>query len=141
MDINSFTIEGKPVPASRPKVARFGVYYPKSHTQREQYLNSVLPTFLGNQSALDEPVEVRILSVIPPYKTSDYPTARCDVDNLSKLPMDCMTKASFWTDDSLVVALTSLKRFARPGEDPHTKIRIIKIEGTVEDHADRLFDA
>lgn len=118
----------------------------KRHTEYasflKEYLKSVpsLPT--------EGPVEVRLLFVMPPYKTSDSPAHRADVDNLSKLPMDCMTKAvteegqqKFWVDDHLVVHLSVFKRFAREGEEPHTKIRIKTIEGSVEDHVDACFYA
>lgn len=141
-----FTIEAEPVPASRPRVTRSGaVYYPKKHTAYAE----TLKTLLGGVSpmTLETPVEVRMLFVMPRYKTSDFPVHRADVDNLSKLPMDCMTKAThedkpkFWTDDCLVVSLKAYKRFAREGEQPHTKVRVIPIEGSVEDHIDRSFES
>jgi Holliday junction resolvase RusA-like endonuclease len=147
MDLHRFTIEGKPVPASRPRVTTRGSFYPKAHTAYSNYLKAALPL---PTETLDYPVEVRLLSVMPPFKGSLYPTSRCDVDNLAKLPLDCMTKddtekggsrKAFWTDDSLVVSLLTMKRFCRPGEEPHTQIRVIKIEGSVEDHVDQHFNA
>lgn len=39
------------------------------------------------------------LTVISPH------TVRFDVDNAAKMPLDCLTKADFWNDDSQVVAL------------------------------------
>jgi Holliday junction resolvase RusA-like endonuclease len=134
-----FTVEAKPVPASRPQVGRFGTYYPKSHATYESFLDKVLPFNKGEY--IDQPFELRLMFVFDRYKTSDYPTTRSDVDNLSKLPMDCMTKAEFWSDDSLAVCLTATKRFCREGEKPHTKVRIIKFKGSVEDHVDRLFES
>ena len=139
MDHASFTIEAKPVAAARPRVSKFGVYYPKAHTVYKAMLEKLLPDHLG--VTLDKPVEVRLLFVMDRYKTSDYPTIRVDVDNLAKLPLDCMTKCEFWTDDSLVVALTSLKRFCVGDEKPHTKVRVIVFDGSVEDHVDRLFNS
>lgn len=135
-----FEIGTQPVPASRPRVARNGaVYYPKAHSVYAGFLKGVLSE--TPEAITEEPIEVRFLFVMPPYKTSDHPVHRSDVDNLSKLPMDSMTKsARYWKDDDLIVALTSLKRFAREGEEPHTKVRIIPIKGTVEDHVDQLFN-
>ena len=133
-----FDISGRPVPASRPKVTKFSTYYPKAHTAYAEYLRQVLltiPSFIT-----DKPVEVRLLCVMPRYKGSDHPVYRADVDNLAKLPMDCMTKAQrFWKDDDLIVNLVAMKRFAREGEEPHTKVRIIDIVGSVEDHVDSQF--
>ena len=140
MDITHFDIPKKPVPASRPRVTKWGTYYPKAHTDHAGYLKDFLPAFKPGET-LTVPIEVRVLCVMPRYKTSEFPTYRGDVDNLAKLPLDSMTKAEFWTDDCLIVVLNSMKRFVREGEEPHTKIKIKTIEGDVESHIDRLFDS
>jgi Holliday junction resolvase RusA-like endonuclease len=93
----------------------------------------------------DQPCELRMLFVQQPFKTVDRSVSRMDLDNLSKLPMDTMTKCEdetgtrrYWLDDSLIVSLVALKRFAAPGEESHTKVRIIPVED-VSAHVDRLF--
>lgn len=136
----SFEISGGPVPASRPRVARNGgVFYPKAHTARAEDLRKELKETTDHPTV--GPVELRILSVMPAYKTSDYPTHRSDVDNLAKLPMDSMTTSKrYWKDDNLVCVLSSMKRFARDGEEPHTKIKIVDIVGSVEDYVDERFE-
>jgi Holliday junction resolvase RusA-like endonuclease len=140
-----FEIPTEPVAASRPRVTARGIaYYPKKHTSYQEYLKH----HLKDVPAMDSigAVEVKFLFVMPSYKTSDHPVHRTDVDNLSKLPMDVMTKIQngdgpkFWVDDCFVVHLTSLKRFAREGEVPHTKVKITLIEGSVEDHIDKVFN-
>lgn len=140
----NFQIPTAPVPASRPKVSRFATYYPKKHTAYHQFLKGFLSEV--ECTASEGPVEVRFLFVMPRYKTSDHLVHRSDVDNLSKLPLDCMTQSKvdentsrFWKDDDLVVNLMALKRFTRDGEEPHTKVRILPITGSVEDHTDRAF--
>lgn len=141
-----FTIEAEPVPASRPRVTRNGVaFYPQKHAAYAEYLKTFLKTVPPLET--QGPVEVLLLFVMPAYKTSDHPVHRADVDNLSKLPLDCMTKSvtelgerRFWVDDCFVVHLQAFKRFAREGEQPHTKIRIKTIEGSVEDYIDRMFE-
>lgn len=142
----SFTIEAEPVPASRPKVTARGIaFYPKKHTAYAEYLKQFLKTV--DPITTSGPVEVRLMFVMPRYKTSDSLVHRSDVDNLSKLPLDCMTKSMtdgekhrFWVDDNLIVHLTAFKRFTRDGEEPHTKVRIKTIEGSIEDYVDRMFD-
>lgn len=143
----SFSIEADPVPASRPRVTARGVaYYPKKHTLYAEFLKGKLNEVTSLKA--EGPVEARFLFVMPRYKTSNHPVHRADVDNLTKLPMDSMTKSEsedgscrFWVDDHMVVHLTALKRFARDGEEPHTKVRVIKIEGSVEDHVDQIFNS
>ena len=141
----SFSIEAEPVPAARPRVTARGMtYYPKKHSQYAQMLKQRLLEV--NPFQITGPCEVRIMFVMPRYKASDYPVHRTDVDNLSKLPLDSITKSfdedgnpRFWSDDSLVAALLSLKRFTRDGEEPHTKVYIRPIKGSVEDYIDRIF--
>jgi Holliday junction resolvase RusA-like endonuclease len=143
----SFTIEADPVPASRPKIGRGVAYYPKKHTMYAEFLRKHLkeiPAF--NHTG---PLEVRLLFVMPRYKTSESVTHRADLDNLSKLPLDSMSKCldeeteehRFWVDDHMIVHLTALKRFTREGEQPHTRVLIRTLDGTIEDHVDRVFDS
>ena len=146
METVEFVLDTQPVPAARPRVFRNGgVAYPKAHTQYHQWLKTnlkKLPSFNGEGL-----IEARMLFILPPYKGSDYPTHRTDLDNLSKLPLDTMTQsvtecgqARFWMDDSLVVSLMAFKRFARQGEASHTKIRMkhIPVE-EVDGYVERMF--
>jgi Holliday junction resolvase RusA-like endonuclease len=144
MDGVQFTIPAEPVPAARPRVTGRGIaFYPKKHTAYKEYLR----VFLQDMPSLSAsgPVQVRVKFVMPRYKTSDHPVHRSDIDNLSKLPLDSMTKVEdgsmpkFWVDDDLIVHLTAFKRFARDGEDPHTEIRATVIMEPVEDYVDREF--
>jgi len=144
MDQVAFTVDKQPVPASRPKVAKFGVYYPKSHTEYREWLMKELKTL--PEFPTEGVVEARLLFVMPPYKGSDYPTHRADTDNLSKLPFDCMTKSvteagqpRYWKDDNLIVSHMAFKRFCRAGESPHTKVRILSIDEDISDYVDRMF--
>lgn len=143
-----FVIPHKPVPASRPRVGSRGTFYPKAHMEYHGFLKDYLKDL--PPCRIDKPCEVRLLFVFDKYKTSDYPTHRNDVDNLSKLPLDSITKAGktdkndpnymFWQDDALVVSLCALKRFVREGEEPHTKVKIKVIEDNVDDYVDEVFN-
>lgn len=143
-----FEIIKSPVPAARPRVTPRGTYYPKAHTDYKKFLDAELKNMPGLPAT--GVVVVKMLFVMPRYKTSDYPTSRCDVDNLSKLPLDCMSKSyddveetshRYWYDDSLLVDLRSLKRFVRPGESPNTKVRIAILDTDISDYVDRAFEA
>lgn len=144
MQETTFVIDGDPVPASRPKVSKFSTYYPPKHTAYVEYLRRVLSLTPEHQTT--QPVAVKLLFVMPPYKTSDHPVPRQDVDNLMKLPIDCMTKTTveggvhkYWKDDDLLVTMQGFKRFAREGETPHTVIRITPIDGHYSDFVDAQF--
>lgn len=144
MTATSLVIEAEPVPASRPKVTARGTFYPKRHMEYAGFLRECLNIIPAIE--FDGPVEVQALFVMPRYKTSDALVHKADLDNLAKLPLDCMTKCKaedetprFWKDDSLIVKLTTMKRFAREGEKPHTKIKVIPVQGSVEDHIEKAF--
>lgn len=141
-----FTIPAEPVAASRPRVTARGIaYYPKKHAAYAEYLKQHLKDVQVRHTP--GPVEVSFLFVLPPYKTVVREVHKTDVDNLSKLPLDSMTKIKsdigdpiFWVDDAYVVSIKALKRFAREGEEPHTKVRIKSITGSIEDYTDEAFE-
>lgn len=146
MDKVQFTIDAEPVPAARPRVTSRGhAFYPKKHTAYAEFLRGVFKS--TPQLLHSGPVAVLVKFVMPRYKTSNHPVHRADVDNLSKLPMDSMTKAEadkggprYWEDDSMVVHLGAFKRFVRDGEKPHTKVKLTPITGNVEDYIDGAFE-
>ncbi len=141
-----FDIASEPVPASRPRVTHKGhAFYPKKHTTYHEFLKTYLKE--RPEARMEGPVAATLVFVMPPYKTSSHPVHRSDLDNLSKLPMDAITQSKteegepkFWVDDCFVVHLEAYKRFAREGEEPHTKIKITPISEPVEDYVDRKFN-
>lgn len=123
----SLWIGGQPVPASRPRVSRFGTYYSKTYSRwikdSWQYVDSfdAVPT--------DRPVIVMVECIFEKAKTSklDYPNP--DLDNLEKGPLDQINKLhktdptkGIWEDDRQCVFLVGAKRFAEPGEEPGFRI-------------------
>lgn len=123
----SFTIESKPVSASRPKIFRNGGRsYTKSHNEYEAFLMLYLQQYAPEQP-LSGCLSVEMEFVFTPLKTksADYP--RSDLDNLAKLPLDVMTKLNYWDDDSQVTKLTLSKRFCEKDENNFTSVRINRI--------------
>lgn len=117
-----------PVPAARPRVSRWGTYYPKTYAnwkkQAEQQLAAT-----GVRENVDGPVYVCAHAVVkrPAKPTRDYPYP--DVDNFAKAALDAITKSGvLWVDDHQVVVLHTSKRYARPGEEPHTLLQISTVE-------------
>lgn len=118
-----------PVPASRPKVARYGTYYSKRH---QQYIKDWTTWFsyakpcwfyLGTERLV---VSLEFVCMKP--KTTKRESPRHDIDNLVKLPLDCMTSSDiFWKDDVQIEYLFASKRFARQKEEPHTRIKVFWI--------------
>lgn len=115
-----------PVPASRPKVSRWGVYYGKKYAEWRKNAAAMMQEVDG--SAADGPLIVFIENILEKPRTSTraYPVG--DVDNFAKGPMDIITKAEkFWKDDDQVVGLAVFKRFAEPGEEAGTKVKVFSL--------------
>lgn len=113
-----------PVPASRPRVSRWGVFYAKTYKTWKQLAEEHLApgdTGIGRADG----VLVVIIAVAKRAKTSKATFVNGDVDNFAKGPMDVITKATgYWGDDKQVNWLLSGKRFAEPGEEPRTEVHI-----------------
>jgi len=113
-----------PVPASRPRVTKWGTYYAKTYKAWKQKAERWLSpgTF---QLDADVPLLVETEAIVRKPKTSklDYPKG--DTDNYAKGPLDVITKVGgYWDDDRQVVCLMSSKRFAARDEQPRTEVHI-----------------
>lgn len=109
-----------PVPASRPRVGKFGTYYAKSYADWMKEAAGFVKAALDVPTK--SPLEVDIECKRPAKPTSKVPVG--DVDNYAKGPLDVITKSGkVWGDDKQVVSLRVSKRYTEPGEAPHTKTR------------------
>lgn len=122
--IGSLVIPGNPVPASRPRVTNWGVFYGKTYTAWRKVAENAVP-----RGQLDLPPHVPLLVVHTaigerPRTTKKF-WPKGDCDNHVKGPLDVITKAEgWWHDDDQIVSLISVKRFADKGEEPRTLIEI-----------------
>jgi len=109
-----------PTAASRPRVGRRGVFYPKAHTDfKRDFLR-----LLGAKKLLSGALKIQIEFTIKIPKSwtkkkkaemlGKYHTQTPDADNLSKLPMDCMN-GYFYKDDSQIAVLIAVKKWGEVG--------------------------
>lgn len=116
-----------PVPASRPRVARFGTYYSKRHQNYVKQFSafiSVEPP-IWDYLTKDQHLIVGLEFVCKRPKRLTVDTPAVDIDNLMKLPLDCMTSAEiFWHDDMQITTVMAHKRYAEVKEEPHTLVRV-----------------
>lgn len=113
----AFWIGGKPVPAGRPRVSKWGTYYPKSYTTwikaSTPYVEALVPV------PTDRPIALMIEVLCPRPKKTDHAAPMGDVDNFAKGPMDLITKlGKAWVDDRQIVFLATAKRWVEEGEEP-----------------------
>jgi len=118
-----------PVPASRPRVTRWGTYYGKRYTQwrasAEELLSEAEFTF-------EIPVSVSVLFAIPRSKTGKLETPVGDGDNYEKAIYDLLQMKQYLSDDRLITSATWKKRFLCYGEKGYTEIKIWKETEEIE---------
>lgn len=112
-----------PVPASRPRVGRWGTYYAPTYKRWKAEAAELLRPYWGTDTATMDAVYVYVEAVAkrPQKLTKQYPHP--DVDNYVKAALDAITGAGvIWGDDKQVVMLFAYKRYALPDEEPHTRV-------------------
>jgi len=120
--IYNINVNITPVPASRPRVTRYGVYYGKNHTQ---YVKDV--TKQGFKCTPDKPktaltglVSVNTVYCLPLPKSmsrkrrlekdGQFCEKHVDLDNLTKLVWDCiLVDGGIIEDDSQIVEMSAKK--------------------------------
>ena len=126
MTSNKIFIPTKPTPASRPRISRYGNYYPKGYTEFRREIYMFLKTLQSTLKATDNVpfrVELEFICKKPKKPSNSYP--RGDVDNYVKAYLDSLTYAQlFWADDIQVTELVATKRYQEEGEETHKEFDI-----------------
>lgn len=129
-DTTEIVLRVPPVPASRPRVSRWGTYYGKRYTKWQQAAAEALRGLRWHQGpeACDFHVAVHSVCHKPPTGRLLRPVG--DVDNYIKGPLDAITKAELiWLDDKQIITLQGTKRYALGSESPHTYMKISRTLG------------
>ena len=124
-------VQGEPKPQQRPRVSVRGgrgfAYNADSQAMKDwkQALDAAL--YEISDRGIDGPVEVTLRFSLPRprshYRTGKFShllkdsapgdhQSRCDIDNISKVVLDKITRAGIWIDDSQVISLTASKRWS-----------------------------
>lgn len=111
----------QPVPASRPRVTRWGAYYTKTY---KTWIAAAMQLVNDAKAPLAGALHVTTEAVFERARTSKLEYPRADNDNLEKAAWDLLTKKGYWHDDNQIVQNETTKRFALKGETPHTAVTI-----------------
>lgn len=130
------TIPLKPVPASRPRVPRWGnVYYSKTYTKWMNDAKELVPV---SDLGLEEPLEAEVIFAIPRAKTSKLIVPVGDGDNLEKATYDLITERGYLGDDKWIVKAKWRKLFLSHGNTGMTYIQIRQFTGKLDVTLDEL---
>lgn len=113
-DIFRLDIPFEPVPAARPKVSRFGTYYPTKYKNFKKDIDPVIRERWA-YDAIDFPINVQVLVICQRPKTTKLPFPKGDWDNFGKAVTDAMN-GIVYTDDWLIQDGRTAKAWAEPGE-------------------------
>ena len=113
-----------PVPAARPRVSKWGTYYPETYKKWKAAAAQFFPK-LFEQLKGPLGVELEVICKKPQRPTKTFP--RGDVDNYAKAALDAVNDAQLWGDDDQVQRLIVSKRYAEKDEQPRTIIKIWRL--------------
>lgn len=123
----SLIIPLNPVPASRPRVTKWGVHYLKTYATWKKQAVLYLPD--GRRPPFEHgPLAVYCEFVVKKAKTTKRSWPIGDNDNYEKATWDAITSCgSVWTDDDQIVWNLSHKRYITTGEQPHCNVLIAQL--------------
>tara|TARA_R110000824_G_scaffold283522_1_gene471895 strand:+ start:2284 stop:2745 length:462 start_codon:yes stop_codon:yes gene_type:complete len=126
-----------PVPAPRPRVTKWGTYYPKTYKTFLADCVTLLAALHKGHSII-EPASVEIDFYIKRpqrlMRKTDPPgrvihDRKPDIDNLTKSVLDALTKSGIVLDDSRIAQLTARKFYSEKGIRPRIEIIIQTLSG------------
>lgn len=141
----TFEIAGDPVPQPRMRATRTGRQYepkgPIGPYKAAICLRAAMEAKLRGWRFTDGPVAMEIEWVFgrPPShlnaagelrpKAPTFPGHGCgDVDNLEKGVLDAIKNSGIWKDDTQVVSVGKVKRYAEKGEPARTIVTIRRVD-------------
>ena len=118
-----FRLAVTPTPAPRPRVGKFGTYYPANYSKFLAEVQRQLASQWAGASITEATHGAVEVVLEKPAKTvRKVPPG--DLDNHAKGILDAATKVGVLKDDTLITTLAIHKRWAEPDEAPHVNLWI-----------------
>lgn len=125
------------MPASRPRVSRWGTYYGKRHQAFRSEASACLEQMREQGYLPGVPLSGRLVVIlafeIERPKTTKREVPNGDVDNYAKLVLDCCT-GFLWEDDTQIQLLSCQKNWAKDRPGIHVWVKEI-----TDDRTDQRF--
>ena len=124
-----------PVPASRPRVTRWGVYYGKRYTQYRKDAHATIGQAIGEAKAegilpINSTIMIASLYEVERPKTTklEYPSP--DLDNYTKALWDALQSHNVITDDKQIISSIETKRWTIKQPQTHVLIKTLTSQDT-----------
>jgi Holliday junction resolvase RusA-like endonuclease len=115
--LHRFWFDTAPVPASRPRVSKFGTYYGKRYKQfRKDFSEEVAEFRMGFRPLLADRLRVTVVFCVPQPKTTKLRLPRGDIDNYLKALFDGCNEL-VWRDDVQIAEVEASKIWSDEGLD------------------------
>ena len=115
-------LELKPVPASRPRIPRYGKpYFPKTYRKWRDDAHKLV---VDSALSIAVPVAVTVLFAVPRAKASKLIVPWGDGDNFEKGLYDLLVRKGYLEDDKWITTGTWRKRFLAHGIEGYCTITI-----------------
>lgn len=113
----------RPVPASRPRIPRYGKpYFPKTYSKWRSDAEKIVPEYEGEP--IDYPVKVTVMFAIPRARTSSLVVPVGDIDNYEKALYDMLQRKGYLLDDKWITSTECRKRFLPYGMEGFCALEI-----------------
>ena len=126
--ITKFFVPVKPVPASRPRISKYGSYYTKTYKDFRAEAYRFLKTIKDKYPPCPDStfsVEIEFICYKPQRPSNSYP--RGDVDNYLKGIIDSMVYCNmFFEDDIQITKMVGIKRYQMKDEPYGMNIKVRK---------------
>lgn len=128
-----------PVPAARPKVGRYGAYYPARYETFRKAAFKLVRQVVGTEfTPASCAVEVNVLFLRERPKKTERLAPQGDIDNYQKAIFDSLNEV-VWADDDQIVEVHARKGWAAPGKPGRIEVTMkeYREKATKKRRADR----
>lgn len=131
-----YVFEINPVPASRPRVSKYGTYYLPTYRQFRAGFREAINACRTQTRKTDGPLVVEVRCFIEKPKTGKRRWPNGDVDNYAKAVLDGLN-GILWDDDDQIVDLRVIKEYVDSG-NARIEVEVRSVKGSRKSKVSKL---
>jgi Holliday junction resolvase RusA-like endonuclease len=125
-----YVFKVNPVPASRPRVSKYGTYYLPTYRAFKDAMTECIAGNPHGYKRLNGPLNVRVICRVARPRTTVRSSPNGDVDNYAKAVLDSCNGV-LWEDDDQILELFASKEFADVGSIT-VEVTPVKFQGAAK---------